>query len=340
MLDVRVVDNHLHIGRLMVGFHRTLRIPDDGRDYPLPPSLGRFPLHRVEDFAATVPSAWNAHGGIFLPLYQREALWLSFRIAPDWQPIALKVAMGMVNAITGKPWTESLSRSEQDYLVCPPQPWLDGMKTDAGIIRQFVAMPLGMGYTAEGQLTGQERFGGLQLVAYDPKPGRFVEPSPRREALDLMMASAVDAAAPAAGMQRALRLGSKSAEMGLGAGGRMKQQVYPDPHGVETWDTSNTGRVYVHLVNSTLYRTITGREPPPTPVDARAYSNAGYPWFDLYDEHLGDVPGSDILKGVKSIKDKDADHGFVDQQDDAPVEVQKVITYGTSDPHRVRDGSW
>jgi hypothetical protein len=340
MLDVRVIDRHLHIGRLVVGFHRTLRIPDDGRDYPLPPSLGRFPLHRVEDFSSSVPPSWNAHGGIFLPMYQREALWLSFRVASEWRPIALKVAMGMVNAITGKPWTEALSSSEQDYLVCPPQPWLDGMKTEAGIIRQFVAMPLGMGYTAEGQLTGQERFGGLQLVAYEPKPGRFVEPPPRREALDLMMASTIDASAPAAGLQRARTVETKSAEMGLGAGGRMRQQIYPDPHGVDTWDISNTGRVYVHLVNSMLYRSITGREAPPTPVDARAYSQAGYPWFDVYDEHLGDVPGSDILKGVKSIKDKDTQHGFVDQQDDAPVEVQKVITYGASDPHRVRDGTW
>ena len=163
MLDVRVANQQLHIGRLVITFHRTLRIPDDGRDYPLPPSLGHFPVNRVEDFAATVPAAWKQHGGIFLPMYQREALWLRFE-APDWHPLVLKVAMGMVNALTGKPWAEGLSDAEQDYLVCPPQPWLDGMKTEHDIIRQFVAMPLGMGYTAEGQLTGQERFGGLQTA--------------------------------------------------------------------------------------------------------------------------------------------------------------------------------
>ena len=26
-----------------IGFQRTLRIPDDNRDYPLPPGLGAFP---------------------------------------------------------------------------------------------------------------------------------------------------------------------------------------------------------------------------------------------------------------------------------------------------------
>lgn len=40
------------------------------------------------------------------------------------------------------------------------QPWLDGIATGTGTIRQFVAMPLGLGYTVEGQLTEEEQFGG------------------------------------------------------------------------------------------------------------------------------------------------------------------------------------
>lgn len=39
--------------RLTVEFQRTLRIPDDGRTYPLPPGLGRFPLQHVDDFDYT-----------------------------------------------------------------------------------------------------------------------------------------------------------------------------------------------------------------------------------------------------------------------------------------------
>lgn len=36
--------------RCTIEFQRTLRIPDDDRDYPLPPGLGRFPLrHEVYD---------------------------------------------------------------------------------------------------------------------------------------------------------------------------------------------------------------------------------------------------------------------------------------------------
>jgi hypothetical protein len=36
--------------QLTIGFKRTLRIPDDGKDYPLPPGLGRFPMKHVDDF--------------------------------------------------------------------------------------------------------------------------------------------------------------------------------------------------------------------------------------------------------------------------------------------------
>src|SRR5689334_24175096 len=65
-----------------VTFQRTLRIPDDGRTYPLPPGLGAFPLRLVRDYAARVPAGWAARGGVFLPMYQREAMWLSFGGAP------------------------------------------------------------------------------------------------------------------------------------------------------------------------------------------------------------------------------------------------------------------
>lgn len=46
-----------------IGFQRTLRIPDDNREYPLPAGLGPFPLHHVDDFASTVPATWLEHGG-------------------------------------------------------------------------------------------------------------------------------------------------------------------------------------------------------------------------------------------------------------------------------------
>src|SRR3954470_22721794 len=102
-------ESSVEIAGVSVGFQRTLRIPDDGNVYPLPPSLGCFPIHRVQDHADRVPESWPEHGGVFLPMYQREAMWISFNAS--WPPTAIKLAVGMVNAITGSPWDDRLSRS-------------------------------------------------------------------------------------------------------------------------------------------------------------------------------------------------------------------------------------
>ena len=331
MLRVRVLDDAIRIGRhFAVSFQRTLRIPDDGGVYPLPPGLGRFPVCRVRDYASRVPAAWREHGGVFIPMYQREALWLAFEGA-YWRPTAVKVAVGKVNAVSGEPWSEAIGRGAQDYVVAPGQPWLDGINAGEGFIRQFVAMPLGMGYTVEGQVTGKEEFGGVQIVAYDPKPGRFPERAPRSRFRGAFLET-VCCEAPSA---------AYGGEMGLAAGGRMRQEIYPDEHGADTWDAGNRGRVYVHIVNSEMFRDITGMEPPPTPVTARSYAQAGLPWFDLYDEGKGDVAPSPTLAGVTSVKEKDQSLGFGPQQDDGTLDVPAssvvVLGAGAGD---VDDGEW
>lgn len=316
-----------------VTFQRTLRIPDDGRTYPLPPGLGCFPISRVEDYSERVPGNWLEHGGIFIPMYQREALWISFG-GWGWRPNAVKVAVGMINAVSGKPWDQELKPDEEDYLVCPPQPWLDGINAGDGFIRQFVAMPLGMGYTVEAQVTGEERFGGIQIVVYGPKAWRFLENPPERELGGAPSDAVFDACLPCTPC-------AGGTEMGIAAGGKMKQDIYPDPHGVDTWDRENFGRAYVHIVNSLMYREITGKEPPPTPVTARTYAQYGLPWFDLYQEGLGDISPSEALAKVKSIKEIDKKKGFAPQQDDDSIDIpkEKVIKISKG-PVTVKDGDW
>ncbi len=125
--------------RFEVEFQRTLRIPDDGKDYPLPAGLGRFALRHVEDFAGRAPDRWLQHGGVMMPMYQAEAMWMNFD-GGDY-PVAVKIAAGKINAVNGEDWTAGLSRRpSQNYAVVPGQPWLDGFAVERGVIRQFVAM--------------------------------------------------------------------------------------------------------------------------------------------------------------------------------------------------------
>ena len=130
--------------------------------------------------------------------------------------------------------------------------------------------------------------------------------------------------------------------MGLAAGGKMKQKIYPDPHGIDTWDENNFGRLYVHIVNSLMYREITGNEPPPTPVTAKTYAQYGFPWFDLYDDKMGDISAPDELKKIKTVKEMDQEKGFTSQQDDSSVDVpeDKIIKYKLGADEEVKDGNW
>ncbi|MEJ7608881.1 MAG: hypothetical protein WKF37_22060 [Bryobacteraceae bacterium] len=73
-----------------------------------------------------------------------EALWFSFE-AVSWKPNAVQLSSGGVNVLTGEASGLPLSAQPQNYLVVPEQPWLDGFKTSAGVVSQFVAAPFGEG---------------------------------------------------------------------------------------------------------------------------------------------------------------------------------------------------
>jgi hypothetical protein len=82
---------------------------------------------------------------------------------PGYYPSAVKIAAGKIDAATGKPWSVDPADEPQNYVVIPTQPWLDGFCVRRRIIRQFVAMPLGNGYSAEEQITGHTKYGGLRI---------------------------------------------------------------------------------------------------------------------------------------------------------------------------------
>jgi hypothetical protein len=154
-------------------------------------------------------------------------------------------------------------------------------------------MALGQGYTVEGQLSRSEVIGGFQIRVYEPSPGRFPdEPPDVRDSGPEMLFSGIS---------------RPPIEMGIAAGGKVTQKIYPDTYGIDTWDPDNYATLFVHLVNSEQYMEITGLEPPPTPISAQTYASYGLPWFGLYDEHMGDLSPSAELGRVKTIREIDAE---------------------------------
>lgn len=315
-----------------IEFQRTLRIPDDERDYPLPPGLGGFPLRHLDDYVSNLPDEWQKRGGVVMPMHQSEAMWINFESRNSYRyqqsyPFAVKIATGKICAITGDTWVNGLNSDPQDYVVLPKQPWLDGYCIEEGVIRQFVAMPLGDGYSVEEQLTGATEHGGIQIVAYPMKAERYEELIARRaRSRQGVRHLAMDAC----------RI--SSASMGLAPGGRMKQDIYDDHYGLDAWDQKHASRCFVTIVNSAQWLAITGEPPPTTPPTAREYTKAGLPWFDYYGGDANAISGAEKFKGIKSVAQIDAEAGSEPNETET-LDVKRIIRLRGRNGNQVREFS-
>lgn len=303
----------ISLGPLTITLHRTCRVPrQKGLVNELPASLGNFPVYRVADFRSGVPEDWK-DGGHFVPVWEHEALWIGFSRPP--RPVALVVGAGMVNAVTGKRLEGKPSGSPQDYLVVPPQPWLDGFKPMEGEqVFQFVAARLGSGETAEEQILGTAEFGGLQFGLFLPRIPLIPASRPSEHII---------AGLGYKSLVVRTRGGSRrtAQSMGLGAGGAIRQKIYPDPYLAgrqvsDVWPDEPSEKAYVYLVHSADFLAITGRQPPPSPINYQTYQEHGLPWFGLPDGTWGDVQGSEAISSLKPVGGNpdpvNAQHGLSD----------------------------
>lgn len=281
---------------IRINFQRTLRIPDDGQEHHLPPGLGRFPLRHIEDYDLGASEHRKARGGVIMPIFQTDALWLNFDAECDRLPlpVALKVGTGKINAVSGEKWKDGLTQNPQDYAVLPEQRWLDGFNVSKGVIRQFVAMPLGQGYTVEERIDPESDVGGIQIEAIPMKKKHYKKLIEENQNRRLQLSVETDAL-----MSEST---SHFTEMGLGMGGSMRQKIYEDEYGIDAWDLKKGQRCFVMLANAEQWMSITGEEPPLSPISAEQYTQAGLPWFDYYDGDQQAIEGAKALGDIKSIK--------------------------------------
>ena len=100
-----------------------------------------------------------------------------------------------------------------------------------------------------------------------------------------------------------LMVNEENAEMGLAAGGKMKQKIYEDDESnINMYNLKKVTRVFVNIANGNMWKSITGKVLPDSPLNPQIYKQFGYPWFGLYDDSLNDVDANEELSNVKSIK--------------------------------------
>jgi hypothetical protein len=128
------------------------------------------------------------------------------------------------------------------------------------------------------------------------------------------------------------------ASMGLGAGGKMRQEIYQDPYDFADWDQTMTRRCFVHLCNSLVWRQVTGTNPPHPPLTAKEYQQAGIPWFDYYRDDLKPLKGSERLAGVKSVAQLGEEKKSRPLPESSSVTPELIVQYGnTRRPGEIRE---
>lgn len=314
-----------------VSFQRTLRLPDDGKTYPLPAGLGLFPLRSVASCAERAPASWLDKGGVMLPMYQGEALWISFHSA---MPCALKIVSGSVNALTGEIDLHELDSEPQNYLVLPDQPWLDGFKVSKGTVRQFVATPVGNGFSVSEQLAQNADAGGVAIEAFPMKAGRYFDEILKDRLGDVLtdvLTTLLGADWNPSDIVLCCRAAAPCCEenMGLGAGGKIQQEVYADQYGIDAWSFGDASRLCVHTCNALMWRAVTGENPPHPPLTAKEYTRYRIPWFDFYRDDLTALAGTKELAGVKSIGEVAEEKGLSGALDDH-IAPSLIIQYGNT----------
>ena len=307
--------------KLEVTFHRTVRVPDGRQPSNLPPSLGRMSLYPVHKYADKCPESWEK-SGYFMALHDTEAMWMSFHSRK--YPLALMIGAGGINALTGQKLGTKLEKD--NYLVTPPQPWLDGWKDTDGTVYQFVATPYqkGKGISVAEQLIGEEsKTGALGIALFESKdPAKLTPKMPKFEGWSesmtdqdfnwqqscggyggLLKSANFSCSVASASCEEPVVKGLVSSkrsvsfsEMGIGRGGKIIQKIYPDPHGLEVWKEEPISTMAFYLVNAEVFEEITGVKVP-KPV---GHENYGGNWFGVNDSEEGDVAGSDKFTGLKS----------------------------------------
>jgi hypothetical protein len=95
----------------------------------------------------------------------------------------------------------------------------------------------------------------------------------------------------------------------------------------------------VHIVNTELWREITGERPPETPVTAREYKRHNLPGSSSTTSSCRRSTAAQKLRDVKSVRTLDQEKSSIALQDDASVEPVSSRLWMSLNGG-VRDGKW
>lgn len=96
--------------------------------------------------------------------------------------------------------------------------------------------------------------------------------------------------------------------MSIARGGKITQAIRTDENDSSIWSPQSTMAFNVQLLNSEVFEAVTGQAPPPTPVTMQSYTNAGLPFFKMYEEDSKVHGNFDKIKSIGQLDNKPDEH--------------------------------
>ena len=119
--------------------------------------------------------------------------------------------------------------------------------------------------------------------------------------------------------------------LGIGVGGNILQEIKADTSDPRMWDVANSKILYIHIVNSRDFKTITGVPPPETPVSWKQYSDLGLPYEKEWEHEDSKSKGInfkgafDKLVSLEEVdEDVDVDEDEDEDQEEDEEEESKL----------------
>jgi hypothetical protein len=125
---------------------------------------GSLPVDVAPRAYGVAPTAVLASGSVLAAVGPGEAVWLGLQPVDAARPALVRVRIDHpepLDAVTGEPWEDAMSEEPRNYLSCPPDSRLAGVRDDWGYV------PFGLrdrGASAKGVL---ER---LSVLSYGDEP--------------------------------------------------------------------------------------------------------------------------------------------------------------------------
>jgi hypothetical protein len=232
---------------MTVDIIRTLRLPNDGKIFHHPPGFSRFPLLSVDEHR--VPAAWQARGGVMLPLGDAESLFFHFQAE---YPVAIRITAGGKNVVSGRPWTPGLEWAPQDYLV---QSVCAGFVAGYALRRQFEPLRDPISMTVLGGF----------LIELFPVRWHVVFDERLQSALPPKLYKSITAPKPSTRVPELPTYFSNTKHTSaarVALGGLYRGAITEDPRHINDYDFDAAVRCFVQPVDPRAWQTYIGIEAP------------------------------------------------------------------------------